>query len=392
MKKILIVAHFCSDFNNTGNNRFNYLAGMLSETCEVELITTDFSHKKKSYRDKEPFECNYKVTMLHEGTYKRNVSIQRLMAHYGFGKEIKKYLNGLEEKPDVIYCAVPSLDAAMAASKYAKKNKIKFIIDVQDLWPEAFQMVLNIPPIFYPMKRKADYIYKNADEAFAVSKTYCNRIEKANKEIENAYPVYLGTNLKQFDKNVSDNFVSKAEGEICVGYCGTLGNSYDLKCAIDAITILNVQGYSNIRFQIMGDGPLRQEFEDYAAQKNINAVFTGYIPYAEMCGQLCACDIALNPIVAGSAGSIINKHADYAAAGIPVVNSQENKEYRELVDEYQMGFNCNNGDAFDMADKIKKLIENTELSKRMGENARRCAEEKFDRTYTYQKIVDLICN
>lgn len=389
MKKVLMIAHFCSDFQSDGNNRFNYLAELLSESFDVELVTTDFSHVKKSYREKKEFKSKFKITMLHESAYNKNVSIKRLAAHFRFGKNVSKYLSGLKEKPDVIYCAVPSLDAAVAAAKYAKRNNIKFIIDIQDLWPEAFQMVLNIPLFFYPMKKKADYVYKAADEVIAVSQTYCDRAKKVNAKTSGYHPVYLGTNLNQFDKNVSDNLVMKPDNEIWIGYCGTLGSSYDLKCAINAIAVLKEQGY-NVKFQVMGDGPLRNDFESYAVQKGIHATFTGYISYPQMCGLLAACDIAINPIVHGAAQSIINKHADYAAAGIPVISSQESKEYRELVDEYEMGFNCVNGNAKDMAKKIEMLICNSQICEQMGKNARKCAEERFSRACTYQEIADLI--
>ena len=149
MKKVLLIAHFCSDFGQKGNNRFNYLANILSKEYEVELITTDFSHVKKEYRNKIGFENNYSVTMLHEPCYKKNVSPKRIYAHYVFSMNLKKYLHSMKEKPSVIYCAVPSLDVAYEAAKYSKKNNIKYIVDVQDLWPEAFQMVLNIPFIYH---------------------------------------------------------------------------------------------------------------------------------------------------------------------------------------------------------------------------------------------------
>ena len=47
----------------------------------------------------------------------------------------------------MIYCAVPSLTGPYLISRYCKKNKIKFIIDIQDLWPEAFKMVFDVPII-----------------------------------------------------------------------------------------------------------------------------------------------------------------------------------------------------------------------------------------------------
>lgn len=62
------------------------------------------------------------------------------------------------------------------------------MIDIQDIWPEAFKMVFNVPIIsdliFYPMKKMADYIYSRADSIVAVSDTYADRASTVNKEYE----------------------------------------------------------------------------------------------------------------------------------------------------------------------------------------------------------------
>ena len=52
-----------------------------------------------------------------------------------------------------------------------------------------------------------------------------------------------------------------------------------------------------------------------------------------------------------------------------------------------MGFNCVGATAEELAEKIELLMNNEELRLEMGKNARRCAEEKFDRRTTYQKLV-----
>lgn len=98
----------------------------------------------------------------------------------------------------------------------------------------------------------------------------------------------------------------------------------------------------------------------------------------------------VNPITHGAAQSIINKHADYVASGLPVINTQECGEYRNLVDTYQMGFNCENGNSAEVAERIKQLVDNKALRLEMGQNARRCAEERFDRARSYREIVDCL--
>lgn len=398
MLDILIIANFTSVPGENANNRFFYLANKLAENgCQVELLTSSFSHGLKKQKDLIPAELNrlsFQYTTVFEPGYSKNVCLERLKSHAVFGKNIKKYLTH-REKPDVIYCAVPSLDAAKVAADYAYKKSIRFIIDVQDLWPEGFRMMFHVPVIsdllFAPMTQKANRIYARADEIIAVSRTYCERAIRANTKCKTYHKVYLGTCIAAFDANAAANPVTdKPDGEMWLAYCGTLGSSYDLICVLDAIELLKKRGISYLKFIVMGDGPRKVEFEAYAVQKNLDVRFTGRLPYDQMCGLLCACDITVNPITHGATCSIINKHADYAAAGLPVLNTQECSEYCNLVEEYHMGFNCINHDAADLADKLERLVINEKLRKDMGTNARRCAEQRFDRNCSYQEIIDTI--
>ncbi len=395
MKDVLVIAHF---IRGTIEGRFEYLANKLAnEGFVVELVTTDFSHELKRRRqieEKQLKEFQFHLSMLHEPGYTKNISVNRFYSHYVMGKSLKKYLKN-RKKPDIIYCGVPSLDVAKIAAEYARIHNIKFIIDVQDLWPEAFKMIFHVPIIsdvvFYPMKRRADYIYSTADKIIAVSKTYANRALRVNNKCKDGYDVFLGIDLTHFDRLAELNkFSNKPKDEIWIAYIGTLGHSYDITVVVDALKILKNEGFKNIKLVVMGDGPLKSKFEDYANQQGVYSKFTGRLEYSKMVGILKACDIAVNPISSGAAASIINKHGDYAAAGLPVVNTQESPEYRSLVDEYQMGLNCKNNNAEDLAKKLLSLCKDESLRKLMSQNSRRLAEDKFDRSKSYEKISDLI--
>ena len=236
----------------------------------------------------------------------------------------------------------------------------------------------------------ADSIYKTADDIIAVSETYVNRAVKINDKYKNKLSVFLGTELSDFDRYKNENKVEFNDDNIRLVYIGTLGHSYDLRCTIDAISILNSKGIKNIKFVVMGDGPLKSEFEDYARGKNVDVEFLGRLEYAKMVGILCSCDIAINPISKGAAQSIINKVGDYAAAGLPVISTQECDEYRNLVEKYKIGFNCENNNSNDLAEKINILYNNEKIRKEFGNNNRKLAEEKFDRNKTYNEIVKLM--
>ncbi len=388
---IVIISEFCEDFSEADNDRFFYLSKMLAKDHDVELIVSAFRHTTKRHRYAPVKEWPFKITFIYEPGYPRNVCLKRFYSHQVWGRNVEKYLKK-RKKPDVVYSAVPGLTAANLAAKYCEKENIRFVIDIQDLWPEAFQMIVNVPVLsgiaFSPFKALADGIYKRADAICAVSDTYCKRAARVNKKVKETTTVFLGTELATFDRYAAEApILEKKDKEVWLAYCGTLGSSYDLTCVIDALSLVNEP---RLRFIVMGDGPKKEEFEAYAKEKKVNASFVGRLKYNEMCSLLTACDITVNPIAHMAAQSIINKHADYAASGLPVVSTQESEEYRKLIDSYYMGFNCRNNDSDDLARKLKVLVNDKDMRRQMGANARRCAEERFDRSATYKHLVEQI--
>ncbi|HFD2045030.1 TPA: glycosyltransferase family 4 protein [Clostridium perfringens] len=390
-KDILMITHFTQVPWEAGNGRFLYLLNMFDyKKVKVELVTTDFSHRTKEKRKKNNENLSYKLTYVEELGYKKNVSIKRFFSHYIFAKNLRKYLYN-RKKPDVIYCSIPSIDAAYYVTKYAKKNNIKLIIDIQDLWPEAFKMVFNIPIIsdiiFCPMNRKANFVYKNADKIIGVSETYINRALSVNNKIKEGLSVFLGTDLKYFDSLIKSD---EKYNDFTIVYIGTLGHSYNIKVIIDALEKIYLQYGKKFNFLVMGDGPLKNDFIEYSKNKNINIEFTGRLEYEKMVIRLKKCHLAMNPIVDSSAGSIINKVGDYAAAGLPVINTQTCVEYKKLIEKYKFGFSCLNDDVDGIANKIYELYKDENLRKKLGENNRIVAEILFDRSKTYKQIINII--
>ena len=119
MKDILIISHFTQVPGEKGNSRFPYLANLLVEkNYSVEIVTSSFSHRNKDQRivtNEQLNNLKYKLTLLYERGYKRNISISRFYSHNVFGDSLKRYLMK-RKKPDLIYCAVPSLDSGYVAA------------------------------------------------------------------------------------------------------------------------------------------------------------------------------------------------------------------------------------------------------------------------------------
>lgn len=397
MKNIVIISNFPDVLNGKVDMRFTFLAKELARRGNnVELIISDYDHEVKDVRKRDDYSAyEFKITALHELAYTKNLSIKRLYAHYKWGKTVGKYLRGMKNVPDVVYVAIPSLTVAREAAKYCNEHeRCRLFIDIQDLWPEAFEMVVKnglLRKFFLPFRWYVNYAYSQADFVVGVSDSYQQRGLSVNKRTQKGLTAYIGNDGEVFDMAKNKYAIERNDNEIWLAYIGTLGHSYDIPCAVDAIAKLEAdQRIDNIRFVVMGRGPLKDVFEQYAKDKNINAVFTGALPYPEMVGRLCSCDICINPIVSGSAASIINKVGDYALSGLPVINTQENLEYRGLVEEYQCGVNCECGNAEQVADAIERLAKDKDLRERLGANARKLGVERFDRRTSYLKIIEAI--
>lgn len=203
---IVIVAQYLRNIETfeENNSRFVYLAKMLvkDRANQVEIITSDFAHGRKAHFSRVGTLEGIKVTTCHESGYPKNVCLKRFASHHELADNIKAYLNR-RKKPDLVYAAVPSLAVAEVCADYCKAVGVKFIADIQDLWPEAFKMVVNVPIVsdigFYPMKKQADKIYAAADEIIAVSETYAKRGMSVNRKCKKPTVVYLGTEKNTFD-------------------------------------------------------------------------------------------------------------------------------------------------------------------------------------------------
>ena len=393
---VVLVCNFWHFEFEKESSRYRSLAEVISKNDKynLEVVTSSFRHQTKKQRNSDEInkiKTDYKVTLLTEPSYKKNISIKRFLSHRKLAKNISKYLKQ-RKRPDLIILSVPSLSVGSAVSKFAKRNNIKLIVDIQDLWPEAFKMAFNVPVIsdlvFYPMKLQANRIYSRADEIMAVSNTYVNR-GKENNSCE-GFPLFIGTDSRIVEKSINGKEINKPENEFWVGYVGALGHSYDITAVIKAIDILNKQGIDNIVFKIMGEGVLADKFKEIAKEYRVNCDFMGFLEYGEMMATLMKCDVAVNPIVGKSVSSIINKVSDYAMAGVPVVNTQNSEEYRNLIDEYKCGINCRNDDVNDIANAIRRLYNDEELRKDMGKNSQKLGVERFDRSKTYPEIFEII--
>ena len=400
MKKIAVITMGVRLNGEKGYTRFRYLCDFLTDAgYQVDLITTTFQHWEKAQRDIEKIkkeDYKFGIKFIYEPGYKKNVDLKRIQSH----KTAAKNLTELLEKEggyDLLYAEIPPNDVALAAAEYAKRKGIPFVADVNDLWPEAMRMVLDIPVIspilFYPLQRDAEKVYSLVSGVIGTSDEYRDRpFQNQNRSVPKA-TVYVGNEIAVFDKGAQENdeVVVKLDGEFWVTYAGTIGTSYDIRTMVLAGEELTKRGHKDIHIKILGGGPMKEELETLANDRQIyNVEFVGYAPYDKMAAYLKKSDILVNSFVRKAPQSIVTKIGDYLAAGKTMINTCMSPEFRNKVEKDGFVINIEPEDVNILADAIEQLYENEDQRLDMGRKARQIAEEQFDRPKAYRKIEELI--
>lgn len=380
---------FVSAFTNvtSPNNRTHAIISRVMG--ESRVLTTDFNHGKKRYYEEGDAE-HEKQTLLHVPSYKKNLSIQRIWSHLVFAWRIRGYLKALGKKPEAIYCTMPTSSSAFVCAKYCKKNNLKFVIDVIDLWPDSLLPLVKgqkiIKALLCPWTYLTRYAYKHADVIMGESVKYAQEAKKYNKKAD-VYPIYLGINTDIINKvNTEIPFLlEKPKDEIWIGYAGALGVSYDFQTLLNAVK--SIQGKYKCKLWFIGDGVRRDEITDYISTKDLNAEITGYVPYEQLLGYLRYCDIAVNIFRDNTKVVYSYKFNDYVAMNCFVLNSLEG-ETAEMVDEYKIGRN------FNFSDKpLSTVLEDTltHWSEYVSwrSNNQRLVDEKLDKDKIYSVVKEI---
>lgn len=402
MKRIALIAPAYGWLpGESGTSRFSYMAGFLAQHgYNVDLIGSTFQHFNKAPRDIERLKkmpLPYHLVFIEEPGYRKNIDIRRIYSNYILSRNTVKYLEENADRYDLVYCVIPPNVLSAKVGKFCRRNRIPFIVDIEDLWPEAMKMVFKVPVlsdlIFCPYWKDAEKTYRFADGVVGTSDEYTMRAFKRRKMDIPCATVYVGTEMDVFDEGVwkyRDEF-EKPEGDFWVTYAGSIGTSYDIKTLIDAAKIILQKAETDIKFYILGTGPLKEELEHYARDiKCDNVIFTGYMEYQKMAAFLSESDILINSYIRNAPQSIVTKIGDYLSAGKPIINTLFNPEFCRMVEENGFGVNVEAENAQKLAEAILELYHDAPLRAKISFNARRCAEEKFDRKAGYRQIVEMV--
>ena len=311
---------------------------------EVVYWASDFSHATKQKRRliREVYD-GFAVKMVRSLPYQKNICLKRVASHRRLARDWFSMAGREVAKPDVVIASMPPLGLCDAARKFASACGAMFVADVQDAWPETFERVL--PGFVFSllgMRRAARKIYCGADGISSVAMRYVELAQKYGSDAPCSVFGHCIEMPKQKQRKPSDGKTLR------LVYIGNMSLSYDLATVVGVVS-----GMDGVSLDIAGSGPDCERICAMAS-KAANIRFHGYLDKQRLSDLLRRCDVGLIPMFPESCVGVPGKLADYAAAGLMVIESLGG-ESAAIIDKFNVGVHYKAGASDSLRDAIMSL-------------------------------------
>jgi colanic acid/amylovoran biosynthesis glycosyltransferase len=181
-----------------------------------------------------------------------------------------------------------------------------------------------------------------------------------------------------------------AEGKVQITTTGRLVEKKGIEYAIRAVAKV-AEFYPNIQYKIIGDGELKEHFEQLITELNIGHIvqLLGWKQQKEIVEILDNAHIFIAPSVTAADGNQdapVNTLKEAMAMGLPVISTTHGG-IPELVADGVSGFLVPERDTDAIATKLLYLIHHPQLWEKMGKAGRARVEEKYDMNKLNDELV-----
>jgi len=283
---------------------------------------------------------------------------------------------------------------SLAGILLGRMKKIETTMYVLDLWPENLYTVLNVRNKFLRafLSRVSIWYYRKSDKLIANSQKLMELLkERTNKSDDKI--VYIPQFCeKAYELSLNDEELrSQFANTFNMVFTGNISPAQSFETILQAAKQLNMDGYTDIRWIIVGDGMSKKWLESEVQSEGLSDcfVFVGRMPmeeipkYTDIADGLIACLVKSDMLDA----TIPAKVFSYYAAGRPMVLSMDG-EIQQIIDESKAGYAVDAEDSAGLAEAVVKLYDATENErKRMGENAKEYYFKHFERNLNMKKLI-----
>jgi len=287
-----------------------------------------------------------------------------------------------ENKIDYVYSYMPGTGSSVPAMRIKSKHKIKFILDLADMYS------LVRPKII------VERSFKNADKILTITNYLKNNLTKKGIDPKKIHIIPNGVHLELFNPELYNKteileLRKSFNAEKIIVFAGSL---QDLNIIINSAHQV-VNKIDNVKYVIIGDHrePSRSKsvWESKVKEKKLSKYFEflgkkpgDIIPKYLLCADVCVDSFPDEPYYA-AAHPI--KILEYASCEKPVVATKVS-ETSKIVKHGEFGFLAKPSDPNEYADYLIKLLQSPKLAEKMGKNFSNYVKNEFSWNHLASKL------
>lgn len=317
--------------------------------------------------------------------------------HMSYAKRVRAFIRfalsasrkAASLKGDLIFATSTPLTIALPAVYASRRQRIPMVFEVRDLWPELPIAIgaLRNPLLCSAARWLERWAYRNSEAVIALSPGMRDGICRTRYPSERVAVIPNGSDNDFFrrDGNAGRTFRASRQwlgDHPLLVYAGTFGRINDVGYLV-RIAVHLQRIAPDIRILLLGDGQEHGRVSEQARTLGVlgkNLYIEKDLPKKEMPGVLAAADMAASLFVdlpemrANSA----NKFFDALAAGTPVLLNYGGWQ-ADLIRESEAGLVTWGMPMEQAAARIAQVLGDKAWLGRAGTNARKLAEQRFDR-------------
>jgi glycosyltransferase involved in cell wall biosynthesis len=295
---------------------------------------------------------------------------------------------------DVVVASSPTLFSALSAWVMARARRVPFVLEVRDLWPDAFAEVgaLRNPVALATFRGLASFLYRRAEHVVVVTQAFAERLGRLGVPPTRLTVIPNGADVDLFDPTNADRGAARerlgiAPDAFVVAYVGSHGISHGLDAVLQAARRL-----PSVTFLLVGDGAERERLVARRDQEDLrNVCMLPSVPKGEVPAIYAAADICLVPLrdVPIFEAFVPSKMFEVMAAARPIVASVRG-EARAILERAGAALFAEPEDAAGIADAIATLHADATLRARLGARGRQFVLAHYDRQVLAHRYLGLL--
>ena len=274
---------------------------------------------------------------------------------------------------DIVYVCVPDYLSAVAVLRIKKFQNIRVILDIVDLWPEAFPFpsLINFSikwcskKVVNPLRR---FLFQGADLILFQSNHFL-------KQFGSDQGRYGLLSMCLPDKSLCNkkNNTVPISGVIRILFLGSINSITDINSL--AAFLVQLSDHRNVELRVVGGGIGLTKLDNMIHGSSVKLIIHG-ITFDQnfISKELGLSHFGFNGYKTATEVAVSYKSLDYLQAGLPIINCTKG-DLVHIVDEYFCGFNYSPDNIRALVEKVLCLSD--EEHGLMKKNARKVFNEKF---------------